>query len=100
ESMASGKPVVAVRRGGPLESIIHDQTGLLCPPEPAAFAAEMAKLAKDPRAASELGARGRRRAATFSWGEFVSRIDDYVDAVGRAPERELDDPSGILDLEG
>lgn len=34
EAMASGRPVVACSSGGPLESVVHGSTGMLCPPEP------------------------------------------------------------------
>ncbi len=44
EAMAAGRPVIACNSGGPTESIIDGKTGYLCDPEPAAFAAAMAKL--------------------------------------------------------
>ncbi len=34
ESMAAGKPVIGVQEGGLLETVIHDGTGLLLPPNP------------------------------------------------------------------
>jgi len=47
EAMYAGLPVVAVNSGGPTESILHDETGLLVPPEPAAFADAVASLLAD-----------------------------------------------------
>ena len=38
EAMAAGRPVVACDSGGPRETVVHDRTGLLCQPTPAAFA--------------------------------------------------------------
>ncbi len=34
EAMAAGRPVVACNSGGPLESVLHLTTGMLCAPEP------------------------------------------------------------------
>lgn len=101
EGMASAKPVVAVARGGPLESIVHGETGYLCPPEPAAFAAAMARLIEDPALARRLGLAGRERSLTFSWETFVNRIDTYVataeaHAAAPAAEPPIDPVRGLL----
>lgn len=40
----AGKPVVAVNSGGPVETVVHGETGLLCEPTPAAFAAALRTL--------------------------------------------------------
>ena len=42
EAMAAGRPVIACNQAGPLESVVHGVTGLLCKPEPAAFGEAMA----------------------------------------------------------
>lgn len=81
ESMASGKPVIAVDRGGPRESVIDGVTGYLRPLDPKCFADSMAELIRRPGWTKELGRRGRRRAAEFSWSSFVNIIDDYVDTL-------------------
>ena len=86
EAMASGKPVIAVNRGGPTESVIHEETGFLCPADSGAFAPEMANLVADPDRAFAMGMAGRQRAAAFTWEPFVRRIDDYVDSLARDPE--------------
>ena len=44
EAMAAGRPVIACDSGGPRETVLHGQTGLLCEPTPAAFAAAMLAL--------------------------------------------------------
>lgn len=41
EAMASGRPVIACKSGGPMESVLHCQTGLLCEPTPEEFAGAM-----------------------------------------------------------
>lgn len=79
EAMASGKPVIAVGRGGPIESIVNRQTGLHCPAEPAAFAAAMASLATQPAWTARLGRQAREHVTRFSWDAFVERIDEYAE---------------------
>lgn len=44
EAMAAGRPVVACDSGGPRESVLHGQTGFLCRPTPASFAAAMRSI--------------------------------------------------------
>jgi glycosyltransferase involved in cell wall biosynthesis len=83
EGMAAGRPVISVARGGPLESILHGETGYLCPPEPDAFSGAMEELVMDPESAEDMGRAGRQRAALFSWSNFASRIDEYVDSLTR-----------------
>jgi glycosyltransferase involved in cell wall biosynthesis len=78
EGMASAKPVVAVAQGGPLETVVHGETGFLCSPEPEAFARAMQELVEKPEMVQDMGVAGRIRAAEFSWESFVTRIDDYV----------------------
>ena len=66
EAMAMGVPVVASDSGGPAE-IIDAGSGLLVPAGDAAeLAVTLERLAADQPLCRELGAGGRRRAATFS----------------------------------
>jgi glycosyltransferase involved in cell wall biosynthesis len=75
EAAAHGKPVVAVNRGGPTETVRHGETGFLEEPAPAAFSRAMEALARDPGLARAMGARAAERARQFTWGEFVERVD-------------------------
>ncbi len=79
EGMAFGKPVIAVNRGGPRESVEHTVQGFLEEPEPADFAARMIELAQKPELAKEMGARGRQRARQFSWTHFIERVDREIE---------------------
>lgn len=79
EAMAAGRPVVAVNRGGPLETVVDGRTGYLRPPEPAAFAEALALLLADRRRAHEMGEEGRARVAErFSLSAFGRRLDEIV----------------------
>lgn len=44
EASAAARPVVACDSGGPVESVSDGLTGLLCEPQPQAFAAAMLRL--------------------------------------------------------
>jgi glycosyltransferase involved in cell wall biosynthesis len=79
EAMAHGKPVLAVNRGGPAESVMHGETGFLLEPTPQAFAAQLDWLACHPAETERLGRRAAERAASFSWDRFVTRLDDYFE---------------------
>jgi glycosyltransferase involved in cell wall biosynthesis len=62
EAMACGKPVVATARGGPLEIVVPERTGLLVMPDaPAALAGAIERLASDPDGARAMGRAGQRR---------------------------------------
>ncbi len=41
EAMAAARPVIACNQAGPLETVVHGVTGLLCRPDPQAFARGM-----------------------------------------------------------
>ncbi len=81
ESMAFGKPVIAVNRGGPAESVVHGLTGLLAPATVEAFAGAMAAIASSPELLEHLGRNARAQAERFHWNTFVDRIDGYLDEI-------------------
>ena len=75
EAMAAGRPIVATRVGGLAEAVVHERTGLLVPPEdPAALAAALASLLRDPALRARLGAEGPARIAEGF------RAEDLVEA--------------------
>lgn len=80
EAMAAGKPVVACSSGGPKESIADGETGLLCDPTPAAFAAALGRLLEGGgKEATRMGKAARARVeAMFSRPAFGSTLDKYV----------------------
>ena len=79
EAMAYGKPVLAVNRGGPTESVVDGETGFLLDPTPPVFAGKMAYLADHPEQVREMGRKAVERASLYPWDHFVDRLDDYVE---------------------
>ena len=63
ESEAMGKPVVASNLGGPMELVVHKETGLLVPPnDPQALAEAIESILSNPEKAQQMGEAGYRRA--------------------------------------
>ena len=79
EAMAHGKPVLAVNRGGPTESVVDGETGFLLEPSAAAFATRMTWLVEHPEEARRMGVAAVARAKRYSWDAFVKRLDDYLE---------------------
>jgi glycosyltransferase involved in cell wall biosynthesis len=78
EAMASGKPVAATAHGGPLESVLDGETGLLVSPrDPGEMAAALVRLAENPGLRAAFGASGRRRAVdVFGFQQHVRAFQD------------------------
>lgn len=63
EAMASGKPVVSTRRGGPSETVVDGETGFLVDAgDDASLAARVVELLRDADLRQRMGAAGRARA--------------------------------------
>jgi alpha-1,3/alpha-1,6-mannosyltransferase len=76
EAMAAARPIVAVNRGGPTETIVNGQTGWLAAPTPAAFAEATARVLGDPSAARRMGEAGWAHVrAKFSRAAFGLRME-------------------------
>lgn len=79
EAMAAGRPVVAAAAGGPLETVLHGETGFLCEPSPEAFAAALARLVTDRSLAERMGRQARQRAADgFSLSAFGRHLETII----------------------
>lgn len=83
ESMAAGKPVLAVDRGGPREVLVDREVGRLLEPDPQVFADAMADLAADPETMRRWGAAGIRRAPLFTWEHFIDVVDTRLEEIAR-----------------
>ena len=81
EAMGFGKPVIAVNRGGPRESILHGETGLLVEPDPQAFAEAMLGMSGAPDQVRRMGVRGRDHVLKFDWSQFVTQFDTALERV-------------------
>lgn len=91
EAMACGTPVLTSTTSA-LPEVAGDAALLVDPDSTAAIAAGLARLAGDPALRDDLSARGRARAATFTWDSCADRtlavlhgrVDQNRDLHGRA----------------
>jgi glycosyltransferase involved in cell wall biosynthesis len=79
EALMMGKPLIATRVGGLVDSVRDEETGLLVPPDDdTALADAIARLLRDRALAARLGANGRR----FMLDRFtLTRAVDDLDAL-------------------
>jgi glycosyltransferase involved in cell wall biosynthesis len=78
EAMTTGTPVIAARSPGLTE--VCGEAVLYCDPhDPDDLAARMTEVASDAQLRADLGERGRRRAAEFSWARSArSHVEAYT----------------------
>lgn len=76
EAFSRGRPVIAARVGGVPEAVREGETGLLVPSgDPAALAAAMITLARNPRLRRDLGHRGRDWVASLpGWRDLAEAV--------------------------
>lgn len=76
EAMAAGIPLVASDIAGYREVARHGKEGLLVrPSDPAALAAGVRTLLRDPAYAASLGANGFCRARAFAWDHIIDQLE-------------------------
>jgi phosphatidylinositol alpha 1,6-mannosyltransferase len=82
EAAASGLPVVAPARGGPIDLVDHSRTGLLFDPDsPDGLRDAVAHLAGDRAKRQALGRAGRTRVAHRSWAGVTDELLGHYAAV-------------------
>jgi glycosyltransferase involved in cell wall biosynthesis len=80
EAMACGLPVVAAAAGGPLDTVVDGDTGLLFEPfDQDGLVDAVTRLLEDQALAKRLSAEGRRYAEARSWSAVMDGLlDDYA----------------------
>jgi glycosyltransferase involved in cell wall biosynthesis len=92
ESAAHGTPTVAFRSaGGPTESVVDGETGLLVDDE-AAFLQAVRKLLTDAGLRERMARAARLHARRFSWGATVEVVEAELRAVAGLPPRAAIEP--------
>lgn len=91
EAMALGKPVVAMRAGGPAQIVAEGETGLLARPgDVAALAAALDALLADPAKRRSMGEAGRRRfEQAFTLGRMVQETAAVYEQAMARPDAGL-----------
>ena len=83
EAMGRGIPTI-VSNASSLPEVVGEDAVLVDPTRPEALAGALAELIDSPEKRSELSARGRRRASTFTWAQSAGRHREVYASVARA----------------
>lgn len=76
EAMACGRPVVASAVGGQLDTVVHEETGLLVPPRaPDEVAAALRRLLADEGLRRKYGENAHHRAARYDWRQIATETE-------------------------
>ncbi|CAG8433357.1 1566_t:CDS:2 [Diversispora eburnea] len=79
EAMYTRLPVIACDSGGPKETIINGETGVLCFPNPAAFAEAIASFVNGDYDREAMGNKGRSHVQkSFSLDTFINSLEDLL----------------------
>jgi glycosyltransferase involved in cell wall biosynthesis len=78
ESMAAGKPVIAVAEGGILETVVPNSTGVLLPPKPSHLALAEAVRLMTPETAIQMREACQVRAQQFSQSRFLEGMKAVI----------------------
>ena len=82
EAMSAGRPVVVADGGGPVETVVDGETGLVCEPTPEAFAAALVPLVCDSGLALKMGEAGRAHVARhFSLRGFRDQLHQMLEGL-------------------
>ncbi|HWQ66243.1 MAG TPA: glycosyltransferase [Methanospirillum sp.] len=84
EAMACGKPVVAVKEGGYLETVVDGHTGILISPDPDAICAGIEMIEQDP---SQYAQACLTQARAFDYKLFKQQLSMYVHTLTGAYDR-------------
>jgi glycosyltransferase involved in cell wall biosynthesis len=80
EAMACGIPVVGVREGGVLETVLHERTGLLTDRNAEHFGAAVQNLLMNPKLIKTYGRNGRKHVLdNWSWDKAILTLTNYLE---------------------
>lgn len=78
EAMAAGKPIISIKEGGPVETVLDQETGYLVS-SPEEMAEAMLELARDPERAEAMGKKGHDYVVEkFSDETFISGLKKLI----------------------
>ncbi|KAJ1964804.1 Alpha-1,3-mannosyltransferase-like protein [Dispira parvispora] len=99
EAMYARLPVIAVNSGGPKETVVHEVTGFLCPPDPEEFSRWVHELHKGSIDPVTMGERGRAHVlANFTLDTFIQTLDTFVTELATLQRSSSSVWSGLLAL--
>ncbi|CAF4058096.1 unnamed protein product [Rotaria magnacalcarata] len=83
EAMQAGRPVIATSTGGPLETIIDNQTGFLCDePLIETFAQRMKKFIDNENLSKQMGEQGKTHVnEKFSFKPFAKKLNEHINEI-------------------
>lgn len=92
ESMNHAKAVIANASGGPLESIVHERTGILLSPDDVnGWSDAIRRLALNREMCIDMGQQAHIYVKKFTWDEFVARVDQAIYRWAKQPSAVMDD---------
>ena len=75
EAMYMGKPVIAINDGGPVETVVHGETGWLTEGDADRFSNRMLNFVRHPEDMKKFGEAGRKRVKeVFRQEKFVNSL--------------------------
>jgi glycosyltransferase involved in cell wall biosynthesis len=80
EAQSRGLAVIAAAGTATAEALLDGESGLICPPTPAAFTAAARELAEDPERRSAMGRRAAEFAGRFSWERCAAEVAEVLRA--------------------
>ncbi|MFB6115368.1 MAG: glycosyltransferase, partial [Candidatus Nanohalobium sp.] len=81
------KPIISVNEGGPTESVLHEETGLLVD-DAEEMAEKMQELAENEELVIEMGRKGKERSKEYTWDKFVTKFDEKINEVVEASDEQ------------
>lgn len=93
EASGNKLPVVAVKEGGPLETVMDGQTGYLCESLPDSLAEALLRFAENPELRRSFGENGFRYVRTkYSWSQGA---DDFLNSASKVNDGNVGCPKEL-----